>query len=290
MPLKKEMNSDSNFWNQCFMLRTFLLLAIFSRSFVYLHALPPPIFVDAGANTGVCPNDSATIGGNPAATGGTAPYTYSWMPVTGLDNPNSSNPKAAPSAPTTYTLTVVDALGNSSVDVVVVSIYTLPTVNAGPDQTIIQGTNIMLQGSGAVYYYWSPYQTLTFETTSTPFAEPQITTNYCMAGADANGCVNYDCAVVYVIPSDTIIVYNAFTPNKDGSNDVFYIGNLEQFPDNKLEVYNRNGKLVYKASPYDNTWEGKAEGTELPCATYYYIFDPRKDGKEKINGSVTIIR
>jgi len=259
-------------------------------AFPHLNASAPPLFVNAGNNTVTCPNDSADLGGNPSATGGTAPYTYSWMPAAGLDNPNSSNPKAAPTILTTYTLTVFDALGNSSADVVVVSVYSLPVVNAGPDQTIIQGTNTMLQGSGAVFYDWTPSQTLTFETTSTPFAEPKTTTNYYMEGADANGCVNYDSAIVFVIPSDSIIIYNAFTPNKDGSNDVFYVGNLEQFPDNKVEVYNRNGKLVYKASPYKNDWDGKVEGAELPCATYYYIFDPRKDGKEKINGSVTILR
>ncbi len=244
---------------------------------------------NAGSNASVCQNDSVQIGGNPAATGGTAPYTYSWQPAGSLDDPAAANPNAFPSGNTPYTLTVTDASGNTSTSVVNVTVLPLPTVISGPDQTITGGTNTYLQASGGVNYLWFPVGGLQNENTATPLAEPGSTTTYCVAGTSANGCTDFDCTVIEVIPSDTVIIYNAFTPNGDGTNDVLYIGNLQQFPDNKLEVFNRNGKLVYQASRYNNNWNGKIEGTELPCATYYVVID-LGSGKGKAHGAVTIIR
>ncbi|MBI4931784.1 MAG: gliding motility-associated C-terminal domain-containing protein [Bacteroidetes bacterium] len=248
-----------------------------------------PLSANAGNNTGICPNDSVQIGGNPSATGGTPLYTYSWQPTSGLDFPNSPNPNAFPSTPTDYTLTVTDAVGNSSVDIIFVDTFPLPNVSAGPDMTIIEGTNTQLLGSGAVNYYWYPWQTLYNQNSANPIAEPSDTTIYCVGGVDGNGCANYDCMVLFVIPSDELVVYNAFTPNGDGLNDVFYIGNIQKYPESKFEVFNRNGKLVYQASPYLNDWNGRVDGVDLPCATYYYVLSPGS-GKSKMQGAVTIIR
>jgi len=71
----------------------------------------------AGAAKTVRPTaPSVAIGGNPSACGGTAPYWYSWSPVTGLSSPTAANPAASPTATTTYTLTVTDSLGAVATD------------------------------------------------------------------------------------------------------------------------------------------------------------------------------
>lgn len=76
---------------------------------------------DAGTNqtntgTGV------TIGGNPTASSGQLPYTYLWNPSSTLDSSTTSNPFANPSGVTTYTLTVTDNNGCTSMDSVIVSV------------------------------------------------------------------------------------------------------------------------------------------------------------------------
>lgn len=48
---------------------------------------------------------------NAAASGGTPPYSYQWMPSAGLNNPLLPNPIASPNFTTTYLLTVTDANG-----------------------------------------------------------------------------------------------------------------------------------------------------------------------------------
>jgi len=70
-----------------------------------------------------------------------------------------------------------------------------------------------------------------------------------------------------------------FSPNGDGLNDFFVIKGLNDFPNNKLIIYNRWGSKVYERSGYLNTWDGRSENNMdygsniLPKATYYYILD-----------------
>ena len=97
-----------------------------------------------------------------------------------------------------------------------------------------------------------------------------------------------DTVRVTVINGDVLFFYSAFTPNNDGDNDFFYIGNLEKYPDNDLKIYNRYGKQVYSATNYDNLWNGKYLGNDLPTGTYFYILNDGKGAQYK--GSVTILR
>lgn len=75
-----------------------------------------------------------------------------------------------------------------------------------------------------------------------------------------------------------ITVYNGFSPNDDGVNDVFYIENIDRFPGNTVEVYNRWGQKLAEIKAYDNVnnvWRGTvgASSQVAPSATYFYIID-----------------
>ncbi len=82
-----------------------------------------------------------------------------------------------------------------------------------------------------------------------------------------------------------LVVYNEFSPNNDGANDIFHIDCIENFPDNKLDVYNRYGSLVYSKRHYANDWDGTAnvsgvinKDDKLPAGTYYYVLDIGAEG------------
>ncbi|WP_433810401.1 gliding motility-associated C-terminal domain-containing protein [Flavobacterium johnsoniae] len=75
-----------------------------------------------------------------------------------------------------------------------------------------------------------------------------------------------------------LTVYNEFTPNNDGSNDLFRIDCIESYPNNELKVFNRYGALVYSKQHYENDWDGTANvsgvvnrGDMLPTGTYFYV-------------------
>ena len=90
--------------------------------------------------------------------------------------------------------------------------------------------------------------------------------------------VNDDCVV---LAACDITVYNAVSPNDDGSNDVFFIDGIECYPKNSVEIYNRWGILVYDVNGYNNamnSFKGISEGRstlnkneQLPGGTYFYV-------------------
>lgn len=83
---------------------------------------------DAGPNKTICAGSAVTLGGA-AATGGTGPYTYSWAPAAGLNNPGTLHPVCTATGTTTYTLTVTDALNATATATTTVTVKPAPAVN-----------------------------------------------------------------------------------------------------------------------------------------------------------------
>ncbi|MGB3947870.1 MAG: PKD-like domain-containing protein [Bacteroidia bacterium] len=94
---------------------------------------PYSLNVDAGPDQSVSYGGSVTLN----ATGG---MSYSWEPITGINNPNSSNPIVTPIETTTYTLTVTDGKGCVGTDTVVITVI--------PDQTLIISSILTPNGDG----------------------------------------------------------------------------------------------------------------------------------------------
>ncbi len=88
---------------------------------------------------------------------------------------------------------------------------------------------------------------------------------------NAAGCDTTDVVVkIACVAWDTIIIYNAISPNDDGTNDFFTIENIGHYPDNELKVFNRWGNQVYSATGYKNQWDGRYQNAMLPDGTYFY--------------------
>ena len=80
---------------------------------------------------------------------------------------------------------------------------------------------------------------------------------------------------------------NLFTPNGDGVNDLFVIEGLDQYTDPNLVIRDKNGRVVYQSSRYQNTWDGGS----CPEGTYNYEFTFSYNGiKSQATGKVRIIR
>ena len=89
--------------------------------FTTVDERPAPV-ADAGPDKTICTGAPVNIG-----TPGLNGLTYSWSPVTGLNNPNIAEPVASPFSTTHYVLTVKDLLSNcTSRDSVTVLVNTQP--------------------------------------------------------------------------------------------------------------------------------------------------------------------
>ena len=89
---------------------------------------------------------------------------------------------------------------------------------------------------------------------------------------------------------DELEVFNLLTPNNDGKNDVFVIRNIDLYPENTIEIFNRWGAKVYNASGYGQngryfTGVSNARGvisqsSLLPTGTYFYILKYKSSSGE----------
>lgn len=73
--------------------------------------------------------------------------------------------------------------------------------------------------------------------------------------------------------AEVAIVNNILSPNGDGKNDFFVIKGLEKYPNNKLSIFDRGGRLIYATQSYQNNWDGYFNGKPLTEDTYYYMLD-----------------
>ncbi len=84
------------------------------------------------------------------------------------------------------------------------------------------------------------------------------------------------------------VINEIITPDNDGTNDEFLIDNIESFPNNTVQIYNRWGIIVYEMNGYDNvtnTFKGVSNGrvtistdSKLPVGTYFYIIKYNNNG------------
>ena len=81
-----------------------------------------------------------------------------------------------------------------------------------------------------------------------------------------------------VIELANCVIPQGISPNNDGINEDF---DLSSFDVTKLEIFNRNGVLVYSKKNYTNEWHGQTDGgDELPVGTYFYTME-YENGKQR---------
>lgn len=164
-----------------------------SNSFCYavgptttIQVRPSPVAY-AGVDKTICPNSSVIIGRTPAATGGTAPYTYLWNNASLLDTATIVQPLASPSTTTTFILTVTDTLGCSATDNMVVTV-SQPNASLGLVNNITcygaANGSIALQNIGGT----APYQFNWSNGANTQNISALDIGNYTITITDALGC------------------------------------------------------------------------------------------------------
>jgi gliding motility-associated-like protein len=106
---------------------------------------------------------------------------------------------------------------------------------------------------------------------------------------------NHGCELVFEdieledIYKDCLKIPNAFTPNGDGVNDVWEIGNIGLFPKAFIQVFNRWGQQLYEGMAIEGFWDGTYNHTPVPTGSYIYIIDLRT-GADPYSGVVTVIK
>ena len=158
------------------------------------------------------------------------------------------------------------------------------SVDLGDDMTIKYGETAFIDSEVyplfGVDLIWTPDSTLSCSNCPGPVASPLNTTNYVLELIDGNGCMVSDDITITVDKSHNIFIPNAFSPNRDGINDVFRPeGGFEIEEVRSLKIFDRWGGLLYSNDEgfgIDDVkigWDGTFKGKELGNGTYMYTMN-----------------
>ena len=235
---------------------------------------------DLGVDTSFCPGDSVLISVTPNPD-----WDYSW-------STGDLGPETWVSSPGTLTLTV-DWDACSSMDMIEVTEAPLPVVELPDSTAACQNTLLQLSVSGdADSWLWSTGNT---GQEISVLANPDL--ELVWVEGTLNGCVNSDTLYIYEPESCSCQPQfpNAFSPNRDGLNDLFRGLNLSACPPADfydLQVFNRWGELVFQSRLVEAGWDGTFKGKASPIGTYVWIARFRFPGESEssLKGTVTLVR
>ena len=223
-----------------------------------------------------------------------------WLPPTGHNSNTVYNPIATPDYTTIYT--VIARLGSCIPDTnqVTLIIWPRPTIYAGPDQKVLAGTSAQLQATGKdiATLLWWPGETLSCTDCFNPVASMTVNTTYHADATSDRGCKASDSVnILLYCDNSMVFIPNAFTPNGDGQNDVFYPRGAGLKEIKTFRIYNRWGELLYsqegiKLNDASVGWDGSYKGSAPRPDVYVYILEAVCFTGEDVNvkGDVTIIR
>jgi len=136
-------------------------------------------------DTSICAGDSVQL-----SVAGSPTYTYAWTPATGLSSSTIQNPKAGPTITTTYVVSAslpgsgcppVTASMTIQTHGITISVpYTSFNICSG------DSVQLLVSGSPAFSYSWTPATGLSSSTAQEPWAKPTSTTYYSVT-ADTPG-------------------------------------------------------------------------------------------------------
>ncbi len=236
-----------------------------------------------------------------SVNGGVAPYSVKWS--TGYSQTLATSSELSQQKGLSagmYTVSITDANGiltQKVVEIIQPDTMKINIDSKRPDRfTECNGTMLAVISNAAdpINFHWAAkVQNGTTQLAEGLCAGEKVT----WFAQDANGC-QASTTVKMEYPFDGCLLFSpVLTPGRqDGKNDFLLITCVESVPDNKLDIYNRWGQLIFSAKGYDNeqnTWKGTNDFDQaLPDGVYFYIFEFTNQfgEKEQRKGYINLLR
>ncbi len=244
---------------------------VYRDSLVVTAVKPKPV-VNLGADQVVC--EGVTVNLDASSAGA----TYLWQ--------NASTLAVFPVTSQGIYHVQVDLNGCKAADTVAINYNPKPAFDLGTNQQICQGVPVLLSPvlDPVWQLNWQDGSAGTTFTVTQPGTYVLTATNNCGSVTDQVVFSNGVCSVF--IPS-------AFTPNGDGTNDVFKVLGTELITSLQLKIFNRYGQVVFETTDKNRGWDGKLRGTPAPGGGFVYLLTYKEINATEpkmMKGSFILIR
>jgi len=230
-----------------------------------------------GPDTTLCPGDTLVLDATRDGAG------YSWQD-------GSTSPTYAVTAPGTYHVHWTHPECTWEPDTIVVGMVDLPALQFGPDQEFCEGGTLFL-GTGSM-----PVVGGAWSDGNTQWPRPVALPGPYSFTFTADGCSVSDSIRVSVVDcSYGVEMPNVFTPNGDGSNDLFRPVTLQGVSSISFRIYNRWGQELFQTNQLEAGWDGRTpSGRPVPAGTYFWVLETTAikapDSTTTNHGTVTLLR
>lgn len=234
------------------------------------------------------------------AAGGAS--TYIWSPSSGLNDTNGSSVNASPRITTIYRVIGFDDRNCfSDTGYIPVNVFPVPVVDAGNDTTINVGQTVDLVpkiSADVINVLWTPTGNIFRNNYPSISVKPRETTQYIVEVVNSGGCRTRDMVTINVLCNGAnVFIPNTFSPNADGSNDVFYPRGSGLFRIKSARVFDRWGEIVYEKNDFNANdanagWNGMFRGKMLTTDVYIYTFEIICDNNSTLiyKGNIALIK
>ncbi len=243
---------------------------------------PVQVNITVDGTTDICPGDNVPL------SAGTGFVSYLW-------STGETTEEIIASDSIYYKVETEDASGCNSSDSVRITFLPVDEITITADETVINRRDTtQLFASGGVNYIWNTSVGLSDSTIYNPLAFPEVTSAFIVFGEGTNGCYGTDTVTITVNQEDItrldIDAPKVFTPNGDGIDDIWIIQRIENYPECRILIFNRQGNTLFEDQPYQNNWDAVYQGKELAEDVYYYVIRCGQSNKNIHTGSITVVR
>jgi gliding motility-associated-like protein len=264
------------------------------RQPVSVNYQPNPGFTDLG----FCLNDGTNFHDTSSVIGATI-VGWSWNFGDSNSSTNTStiqNPNHIFTSSGIHNVTLIAISSQGCRDTITrpTSVLPSPFAHFISDNTIIglnQPVNFTDQSTAnIVSWHWNfgDSTTSTVENPSHGYNSAGLH-HVCLTVTDVNGCTDSICGDIIVMTPP--LVPTGFTPNGDGTNDIFYVKG-GPFSNMDMRIYNNWGELIFESNNQGNGWDGTRNGVPQPIGVYVWTLKATTlDGKSHTQkGDVTLLR
>jgi gliding motility-associated-like protein len=257
--------------------------------------------IDIGGDSVVCVNSSLTHTGL-FIQPDTSVVSWQWNLANGSNSILQNPPAQLYTTAGTFVITTIATNSTGCMDTTTQTIYVnpLPTVTMPAQMTVQSGFPVTIPATyspNTLTWLWSPSAGLSCTTCPTPDAGPKFNTTYQVYFTDDNGCSNIGTVVVSVICKDAnLFMPNTFSPNGDGSNEIFYPRGRGLERVKTLRIFNRWGEVVFERNNFQPNdaaagWNGTYKGKKPQSDVYVYQVEVFCENGDtiKLNGNVSLI-